>query len=94
MHIAIFVMNICIKNNIYKFAALIRGRLLFPLTHDPCGAYSRAATIRSAAFIRGNAVFILDVYRINTPANIIYKLKNTKLETKTILNIMVFVIIP
>ena len=26
----------------YLYAALIRGRLLFPLTHDHCGVYSRA----------------------------------------------------
>ena len=41
MRIAIFVVNIL-------YAVIIRGRLLFPLTHDPCGEYSRAATVQSA----------------------------------------------
>ena len=54
MRIAIFVMNIFT----YVYAARIRGRLLFPLAHDSCGVYLRPATIRSAAFIRGNMVCV------------------------------------
>ena len=38
--------------------ALIRGQLLFPLTHNPCGVYLRAAIIRNVGFIRGNTVFV------------------------------------
>ena len=38
----------------YIYSALIRGQLLFPQTHDPCGVYARAATIRSTAYIQGN----------------------------------------
>ena len=49
MHIAVFVMNIFICTS-YSRAATI------PLTHDPCGIYSRVTTIQSAAFIRGNTI--------------------------------------
>ena len=49
MHIAL---NIIIN---YNYAAIIRGRLRIPLNF---GDYSRAATIRSAAFIRGNTVYV------------------------------------
>ena len=45
----------------YLYAALIREWLLFPLTHDPCGDYLRAATIQSAAFIRGNMEYAVVV---------------------------------
>ena len=52
--VAIIVMDI------YLYVALIRGRLLFPLTHDPCGEYSRVATIESAAFIQGNTILCIE----------------------------------
>ena len=38
--------------------ATIRGRLLFPLIHDPYGDYLKVATIQSAAFILENTVYI------------------------------------
>ena len=50
----------------YRNAATIRGRLLFKVQTSrllfisvlpQCGDYSRAATIRGAAFIRGNTVY-------------------------------------
>ena len=53
MGIAIFIMNIA-------YAALIQGGLLFLLTQEPCGDNSRAATIQSSAFIRGNTVLCID----------------------------------
>ena len=39
-------------------AATVQGRPLLRLARVLCGAYSRAAFIRGAAFIQGNTVFM------------------------------------
>ena len=44
---------------LYRNAATIRGQLLFISALPQCGDYSRAATIRGAAFIQGNTVYAL-----------------------------------
>ena len=44
---------------IYMQLRIIRGRRLFPLTHDPCGDYSRVATIRSAYLFEGIRYVVL-----------------------------------
>ena len=63
MHIAIVIINII-------YAALILGWLLFPLTHNPCGDYSRVATIRSVVFIQGNMVAATSVFvRVHTSSD-------------------------
>ena len=55
---------------LYRNAATIRGRLLFEVQTlrllfisalPQCGVYSRAATIRGVAFIRGNTVYTIVV---------------------------------
>ena len=54
LRIAILVMNIFICGSYSRVAPI-------SVNSDPCGIYSRAPTIQSAAFIWGNMVYVLQI---------------------------------
>ena len=75
----------------YLSAALIRGRLLSPLFHDPCkDYYSRVATIRSVVIIQGTvlqqyAYMILHLTQHHSPNSpIVYGLLKQNFATNEV----------
>ena len=49
----------CVQDYLIASHRRAATELLFPITHDPSGDYSRVATIGSVVFIRGKTVLLL-----------------------------------
>ena len=70
MGVAVFIMNIFICGSYSRV-------VLLPLTHDPCGDYSRAATIRSVALFEDIQYIIYTIYSICTYVVMRGRIKST-----------------